>query len=79
LAAKLEDVTRLMNKLAADLQKITLLPYRKHTLRARVLKSLTSAERDAHLEQLKVYGRDPTNADPIFTKQASHTGSPPLL
>jgi hypothetical protein len=34
---------------------------------------LTSAERDAHLESLKVFGRDPANADPIFTKQASHT------
>jgi hypothetical protein len=37
------------------------------------------AERDALLEQVKVYGRDPTNADPIFTNEASHTCSPPGL
>lgn len=33
------------------------------------------AERDQHLEQLKVYGRDPTNADPIFTMEASQQSS----
>lgn len=27
------------------------------------------------LEQLKVYGRNPTNAEPIFTKEASPTHS----
>ncbi|TVY60810.1 Synembryn-like protein [Lachnellula suecica] len=36
-AAKLEDVTRLMDKLSADLQEVNLLPH----------------QRDAHLEQLK--------------------------
>jgi hypothetical protein len=30
-----------------------------------------SAERDAILEQVKVYGRDPANSDPIFTKEVS--------
>jgi hypothetical protein len=30
---------------------------------------LNNTERDAALEELKVYGRDPTNADPIFTKE----------
>jgi hypothetical protein len=30
LAAKLEDVTRIMNTLSSDLQKINLLPHRKH-------------------------------------------------
>lgn len=29
------------------------------------------SERDAMLEELKVYGRDPRNADPIFTKEVS--------
>lgn len=28
-----------------------------------------NAERDAALEQLKLYGRDPSFADPIFTKE----------
>lgn len=31
LAAKLEEVTRIMNTLSSDLQKINLLPHRKHT------------------------------------------------
>ena len=66
-----------MGKLSADLQRITLLPHRTHTLssRARVLSIVTKAERDALLEQVKVYGRDPTNAEPIFTKEASRTQS----
>jgi hypothetical protein len=70
--AKLEDVTRLMNLLSADLDDINLLPHREYTLDGVLLK-LISIERDAHLEQLKVYGRDPTNADPIFTNEASYT------
>lgn len=37
--------------------------------------SSLSAERDALLEQLKVYGRDPANADPIFTKGVGNTYS----
>lgn len=44
-----------------------------------MIRKLTDTERDALLEQVKVYGRDPTNADPIFTKEASRTCSPPLL
>lgn len=30
---------------------------------------LISIERDNSLEQLKVHGRDPNYADPIFTKE----------
>ncbi|KAL2061123.1 hypothetical protein VTL71DRAFT_7396 [Oculimacula yallundae] len=55
--AKLEEVTKLMDKLAADLEKIALLPH----------------QRDAILEQVKVFGRDPSNADPIFTQQGIET------
>ncbi|KAB8299012.1 hypothetical protein EYC80_001144 [Monilinia laxa] len=50
--AKLADVTKIVESLGADLEKISLLPHQRDTL----------------LEKLKVYGRDPTNADPIFTK-----------
>ncbi|KAH6662332.1 guanine nucleotide exchange factor [Halenospora varia] len=46
-----------MNALNADLQQINLLPH----------------QRDAHLESVKVFGRDPTNADPIFTKEGIET------
>ncbi|KAG0645704.1 hypothetical protein D0Z07_8559 [Hyphodiscus hymeniophilus] len=59
-----------MDKLSADLQHVCLLPHP-----ARALHVLTYTERDALLEQVKVYGREPTNADPIFTKQASRTES----
>ncbi|WYZ44084.1 hypothetical protein EsH8_VII_000520 [Colletotrichum jinshuiense] len=51
--AKLEAVTGLMNKLGEDLKKPTLLPH----------------QRDAALEELKIYGRDPNNAGPIFTQE----------
>lgn len=29
-------------------------------------------DRDEALEELKIYGRDPRNADPIFTKEVSN-------
>lgn len=29
----------------------------------------TVSERNSALEELKIYGRDPTNADPIFTEE----------
>ena len=70
--AKLADVKRLLDKLTLDLQKICMLPHREHdgdeggavrTTR------LTDTERDAALEQLKLYGRDPVDAEPIFTKE----------
>jgi len=51
--AKLEAVKGLMDKLGEDLKEPVLLPQ----------------QRDAALEELKVYGRDPTNADPIFTPE----------
>jgi hypothetical protein len=67
--AKLEDVTKLMDKLSSDLQKINLLPHRACSSTLFSSLPLTLVERDALLEQLKVYGRDPANSDPIFTKQ----------
>ncbi|KAI8946368.1 guanine nucleotide exchange factor [Xylaria longipes] len=51
--AKLSAVTSLVEKLTEDLTSISLLPH----------------QRDAALEELKIYGRDPRNADPIFTKE----------
>ena len=39
----------------------------------RLLEALTPEERDSYLEQLKIFGRDPTNADPIFTKDVSYS------
>lgn len=49
--AKLKAVTDLVNKLSDDLENISLLP----------------KDRNDALEELKIYGRDPKNADPIFT------------
>ncbi|KAJ0373243.1 hypothetical protein COL26b_008602 [Colletotrichum chrysophilum] len=51
--AKLEAVTSLMNKLGEDLKSVSLLPQ----------------QRDAALEELKIYGRDPRDAGPIFTPE----------
>lgn len=49
---KLSAVTGLVQKLTQDLAAT----------------NLSSQQRDAALEELKIYGRDPRNADPIFTK-----------
>lgn len=37
---------------------------------------LTGIERDTSLEQLKVFGRDPAYADPIFTKEVGLAARP---
>ncbi|KAI0910357.1 guanine nucleotide exchange factor [Ustulina deusta] len=50
---KLAAVASLVGKLTQDLGSVNLLPH----------------QRDAALEELKIYGRDPCNADPIFTKE----------
>ncbi|KAI1772073.1 guanine nucleotide exchange factor [Hypoxylon cercidicola] len=52
--AKLIAVTSLVEKLSEDLNSVSLLPQ----------------QRDAALEQLKIYGREPQDADPLFTKEA---------
>ncbi|KAG6041806.1 hypothetical protein E4U41_001550 [Claviceps citrina] len=49
--AKLQAVTDLVNKLSDDVEKISLDP----------------KDRNDALEELKIYGRDPKDADPIFT------------
>ncbi|KAK6948877.1 hypothetical protein Daesc_008948 [Daldinia eschscholtzii] len=51
--AKLAAVTSLIEKLSKDLASANLSPQ----------------QRDSALEELKIYGRDPQNADPIFTKE----------
>ncbi|CAK7226730.1 hypothetical protein SCUCBS95973_006297 [Sporothrix curviconia] len=56
-AAKLKAVTDLVNILTQDLSK----------------SHMRSQQRDTALEELKVYGRDPRDADPIFTKGGIET------
>lgn len=51
--AKLSAVNGLLDKLAFDLKEHNLSP----------------EERDAALEELKIYGRDPRDAEPIFTRR----------
>ncbi|KAF9878645.1 guanine nucleotide exchange factor synembryn [Colletotrichum karsti] len=51
--AKLDAVTSIINRLGEDLEKA----------------HLEQQQRDAILEELKIYGRDPRNADPIFTSE----------
>ncbi|KAL2130392.1 hypothetical protein VTI74DRAFT_6520 [Chaetomium olivicolor] len=55
--AKLDAVNELLDKLTEDLKFSTLQPQ----------------ERDAALEELKIYGREPSYADPIFTKKGLET------
>ncbi|KAK3987053.1 guanine nucleotide exchange factor [Cladorrhinum sp. PSN332] len=55
--AKLEAVTSIVNRLSEDLQYGTLQPEKRDTL----------------LEELKIYGRDPNFAGPIFTKDGIKT------
>ncbi|KAJ4350587.1 hypothetical protein N0V95_004638 [Ascochyta clinopodiicola] len=52
--AKLDDVTKILNDLRTDFDD----------------PKLSSQQRKQQLEQLKVYGRDPTNAEPIFTQDS---------
>ncbi|KAL8393595.1 hypothetical protein RB595_003365 [Gaeumannomyces hyphopodioides] len=56
-SAKRSAVQSLLGKLTLDLKK----------------QNLSSQDRDAALEELKVYGRDPRDADPIFTKEGIAT------
>jgi Guanine nucleotide exchange factor synembryn len=55
--AKLNDVTRLLTSLQEDLKS----------------KKLRPEQRKEALEKLKIYGRDPKDAAPIFTKEAIET------
>ncbi|KAI8724612.1 hypothetical protein NCS52_00030800 [Fusarium sp. LHS14.1] len=52
-AEKLQRVADLIDKLDRDLEKVTLLP----------------SDRDLALKELKIYSREPDNADPIFSEK----------
>lgn len=77
-------MTRLLDKLAADLDKPCMLPHREPSALASELAvselaleeeesgGLTDAERDAALMQLKTYGSEPKDADPLFTSKVRH-------
>ncbi|KAK0731334.1 guanine nucleotide exchange factor [Lasiosphaeris hirsuta] len=54
---KFDAVTKLVDKLSEDLESAR----------------LSTQQRDAALEELKVHGRDPRNSDPIFTKKGIET------
>ncbi|PHH83698.1 hypothetical protein CDD82_4660 [Ophiocordyceps australis] len=54
--AKLQAVSDLVDKLTEDVEKITMLPN----------------ERNEALDELKIYGRIPQDAEPIFTRDAMH-------
>ncbi|KAM6538469.1 hypothetical protein FALCPG4_000340 [Fusarium falciforme] len=56
-AEKLKIVTGLIDKLHEDIKNIALLP----------------SDRDLALEELKIYSRDPDNADPIFSEKGIST------
>ncbi|OBT50330.1 hypothetical protein VE04_08987 [Pseudogymnoascus sp. 24MN13] len=73
-AAKLAEVKRLLEKLSLDLQKICMLPHREQDVEVDVDSTrLTDIERAAAVAQLKLYGRDPVDAEPIFTQEGIET------
>ncbi|RKF62184.1 Synembryn-A [Erysiphe neolycopersici] len=57
MAAKLDEVTKLVNILSKDLTS----------------NCLSSHQRDKYLEELKILGRDPSNSDPIYTNEGIKT------
>jgi hypothetical protein len=76
---KLEMVSKLVEMLRADMKEVNLLPHRMQAIylpggKKKKKKNviLTSTiERNAALEQLKIFGRNPQNADPLFTPEVS--------
>lgn len=67
--AKLAAVSNILAELRKDAENPTLSP--SSMARYPLGKSPTDGltERDALLDELKIYGRDPRNADPIFTHE----------
>jgi hypothetical protein len=73
LTAKLDEITALLDKLQLDLDKHTLTPQRK-TFSSSIMKHATGLllrkiEREATLAELKIYGRNADDSDPIYTKE----------
>jgi hypothetical protein len=66
--AKLDDVTRILSTLEADLDAPKLSPPRTLPPKHHTSATHPYTEQQQLLEQLKIYGRDPTNSDPIFTE-----------
>ena len=65
-------MTKLLEKLQDDIHRPSLLPHRECDLRHPHIDGIDvmhATERDAALEQLKVYGRNADYADPIFTNE----------
>lgn len=72
LTAKLDAVTALLDKLQLDLDKHTLTPHRmtlSPTMKEASGLFLRKIERVATLEELKIYGRNEDDSDPIYTKE----------
>jgi hypothetical protein len=69
--AKLSAVKKLLEKLTEDLNSNSLQPQGRFQYAKSFGRLVTKfgVERDASLEELKVYGRDPSYAAPIFTKE----------
>jgi len=68
---KLQRVGKLVEELRDDFEYINLLPHGEYTgiITPKRSNSWLEQERNATMEQLKVFGRNPENADPIFTPQ----------
>ena len=67
---KLRRVAKLVKDLRADLKEVNFLPHGQNPCIGRPkAPTNTNIERNAAMEQLKVFGRSAANADPIFTQE----------
>ncbi|CAP60074.1 uncharacterized protein PODANS_1_3900 [Podospora anserina S mat+] len=73
--AKLDAVKQLLGSLTEDLETSSLAPQRWFIFPAALEIASNKFEigRESILEELKIYGRDPNCADPIFTKEGIKT------
>lgn len=70
--AKLKAVTELVDKLTADLGSMSLSSQGTYELKSLVFPCANDgSDRNKALEDLKIYGRDPQQADPIFSEKGS--------
>ena len=61
-----------MKKLASDLDDPKLSSEGLAFIHIDLTITKLAEDRDAALEELKIYGRDPRNSDPIFTKEVGY-------
>ena len=73
-------MAKLVKDLRADFKEVNFLPHGWSPYLSRLCPTINNeVERNAAMEQLKVFGRNAANADPIFTREVSKRNAIPLL